>query len=72
MQLKIEKRQNPNTKNYDSDDLRIVYKFAAEMHKEFGQFIKAVVVFGSTARKEKGPAVPGPGNPARKGRQCAG
>ena len=57
MEFKIRERPNPNINNYNPNDLTIVRKFAKEMYKEFGGFIKAVVVFGSAARgerKEKG------------------
>ncbi len=53
MKFEIHKRQNPNIKNYHPDDMRIAYKFASEMTNEFGNFIRAVVIFGSTARKTK-------------------
>ncbi|MEK6808478.1 MAG: nucleotidyltransferase domain-containing protein [Nanoarchaeota archaeon] len=55
MRFEIPKKENPNIKHYSSDDLKIAYKFSAETHKEFGSFIKAIVIFGSTARKAKTP-----------------
>ncbi len=32
---------------------KIVYEFAKQMHKEFGDFIKCIVLFGSTARQDE-------------------
>lgn len=55
MKFEIPRRENPNIKQYDTEDLKIAYKFASEMHKEFGNFIRAIVVFGSSARKAKTP-----------------
>ncbi len=55
MKFEIHKRQHPNTKNYHPDDMRIAYKFASEMTNEFGNFIRAIAIFGSTARKQKTP-----------------
>ena len=55
MKFEIPKRDNPNIKQYNPDDIKIAYKFASEMHKEFGSFVKALAVFGSTARKSKTP-----------------
>lgn len=53
MKVDIPQRENPNLKNYREDDLRLVYKFAADIRKEMGNFVKAVVIFGSTARHTK-------------------
>ncbi|OVE74697.1 hypothetical protein BVX95_01325 [archaeon D22] len=49
----IEKKENPNKKNYDTSDLDLAYKFSAKIYKEMGDYIKAIVLFGSTARKNK-------------------
>jgi len=56
MKFDIPKREHPNVKNYAADDIKIAYKFAGELHKEMESFIKAVVIFGSTARHTKGRA----------------
>ena len=34
---------------YEKKDIDLAYKFAKEVHKEFGYFIKAIVLFGSSA-----------------------
>ena len=51
MEFDIEKRENPNIKGYTNDQLSISYKFAKKVHKEFGDLIKALVLFGSASRK---------------------
>lgn len=53
MKFDIPQRQNPNIEHYPKEDLDIVYKFAKELKTELGDFIKAIVIFGSTARKTK-------------------
>ncbi len=53
MDAKIEERKQENQNKYQQDDLDIAYKFAAELHKEVGRFVKGLVLFGSTARKEE-------------------
>ncbi|MBU0980816.1 MAG: nucleotidyltransferase domain-containing protein [Nanoarchaeota archaeon] len=53
MEFKLQKKVNPNVTRYQKDELDIAYEFAKVMHKEFGGFLKAIVLFGSTARKEK-------------------
>lgn len=50
MDFKIEDRPNPNIGHFNPNDLTIVRKFATVMYKEFGNFIKAIVIFGSAAR----------------------
>lgn len=49
----IKKKDNPNKENYDKTDLDIAYKFSTNIYKELGTYVKAVVLFGSTARKTK-------------------
>lgn len=51
MEFKIRRKANPNLKHYKREDLDLAYEFAKKMYKEFGTFLKAVVLFGSTARK---------------------
>ncbi len=53
MDFKIEKRHNPNYHRYKKDELDIAFEFSKRIYKEFGQFIKAIVLFGSAARKER-------------------
>ena len=53
MKFDILKRKNPNIGSYRQEDLKISYKFAGEVRQELGNLVKAVVIFGSTARKAK-------------------
>ncbi len=50
MDFKIKERPNPNLGNYNPNDMTIVRNFARELHKEYGGFIKGVVIFGSAAK----------------------
>ena len=54
MEFKVEKRENPNVKRYNKDELSIAYDFASKIHKEFGDMVKALILFGSTSRKSVG------------------
>lgn len=53
MKFKVHSKQHPNVPKYPSTDYDFAYKFGQEMHKELEDFIKAVVLFGSTAREER-------------------
>ena len=55
MKFDIPKRDHPNFERYYKEDIEIAYRFTNELYKELGGFIKAVVLFGSAARKSKGP-----------------
>lgn len=37
---------------YQQNEIDLAYKFAKEVHKEFGHFIKAIVLFGSRTKSE--------------------
>ncbi|MBU0615545.1 MAG: nucleotidyltransferase domain-containing protein [Nanoarchaeota archaeon] len=50
MRIDLKTRDNPNIDKYRREDLDTAYNFASELHKELGTFLKAVVLFGSTAR----------------------
>ena len=52
MEFKIQKRENPLMKTYNKQDLDIAKKFTEKLYKEFGNFLKGVIIFGSQARKE--------------------
>jgi predicted nucleotidyltransferase/uncharacterized protein (UPF0332 family) len=52
MEFKVEKRKQPTPQELTKEDLDIAYKFARAMHKEFDRFIRAIVLFGSAAKKE--------------------
>jgi uncharacterized protein (UPF0332 family)/predicted nucleotidyltransferase len=50
MEFNVPKATNPNVKSYNKEELQIAYEFARRMHKEFGEFLKAIALFGSTAK----------------------
>jgi predicted nucleotidyltransferase/uncharacterized protein (UPF0332 family) len=52
MEFKIENQKNPNLENYNKEDFDKAFEFAKEITKEFGTLVKAVVLFGSAARKK--------------------
>ncbi len=49
----IKSRHNPAVTLYSKDDRELAHKFAQRIYKEFGNFLKAVVIFGSAATREK-------------------
>ncbi len=51
MKVNIDENSKINSEKYTDEDLDIAYKFAKRVHKEFGSFIRAVVIFGSLARQ---------------------
>ncbi len=53
MRFKIETRRHPNISNYDVEDYKLAENFSKELQQELGDFLKAAILFGSTARKEK-------------------
>ncbi len=54
MEAEIKKKKHKKNENeYPKDDLDYAYRFASEITKEVGKFVKAVVLFGSKARKKK-------------------
>ena len=54
MEFNVPKQANPNLRSYNREELGIAYQFARRMHKEFGDFLKAIALFGSTARRTPG------------------
>ncbi|MBI1935715.1 nucleotidyltransferase domain-containing protein [Candidatus Woesearchaeota archaeon] len=55
MKFDIPRREHPNLERYYKEDIDTAYKFANELYKELGSFIRAAVLFGSAARRTKGP-----------------
>ncbi len=53
MDFRVKNKENPNVKKYGTSDLDIAYVFAKQIHKEIGPVLKAIVIFGSTARKKQ-------------------
>lgn len=55
MKFPIKRRIKKTAENYFSKDLEISRKFAKIMYKEFGTFISAIILFGSTTRASPNP-----------------
>ena len=53
MDFSIKEREHSNIRNYSGDDYKLAKKFADAMQKELGDFLKAAILFGSTARQER-------------------
>ncbi len=53
MEFDLEKRDLPNRGHYSKEDHETAKEFAEGMEEEFDDFVKEVVLFGSSARKEK-------------------
>ncbi len=52
MEFKIEKNVNENIHKYPTDDVKIANNFASKLKLELGDFLKGIVIFGSTVRRE--------------------
>ncbi|RMF54654.1 hypothetical protein D6745_04645 [Candidatus Woesearchaeota archaeon] len=55
MEFEVNRAKNINEEKVNEADRKIAYKFAAEAHREFGDMLRAVVLFGKTARKTETP-----------------
>jgi uncharacterized protein (UPF0332 family) len=55
LKFDIPRKQHPHLERYYKEDVETAYKFTNEVYKELGAFIKASVLFGSSARKQRGP-----------------
>ncbi|HII29589.1 hypothetical protein COV22_02185 [Candidatus Woesearchaeota archaeon CG10_big_fil_rev_8_21_14_0_10_47_5] len=51
MEFKQPKRKNPNLEHFSRDELNLAYEFSKRIYDEFGTILKAVVLFGSAARR---------------------
>ena len=51
MDFGIESRQKDISKKYQKHELDIAYEFAKETKKELKELLRALILFGSTARK---------------------
>lgn len=56
MEFKIGRTPNPNVEHYPDQDMEIAYKFSSKAYKEFGNFLKSIVLFGGVAKKKTGRA----------------
>lgn len=53
MEFKVEKKELPKKESkYTKHDIDLAYKFAKTIYKEFDRFLRGIVLFGSTAKKE--------------------
>lgn len=52
MHFDVPRVPNPNVQKYEDKDLEIAYDFSKKAYKEFGSFLKCIVLFGATARHE--------------------
>lgn len=52
MKFDLPKKEHPNLEKYEKYDVDTSYRFANDLYKELGGLIKAVVIFGSSARKK--------------------
>ena len=51
LEFKVHKRESPKKHDYGKEDVDIAYDFAKKAYKEFGDFLKGIVLFGTTAKK---------------------
>ncbi len=51
MKFDLPRKEHPNLERYPKHDIDVAYKFANSIYKELGNLIKAVILFGSSARK---------------------
>jgi len=52
LEFKVEKKPQVNIDKYGREEFDIAYKFSKLAYKEFGSFVKAIVLFGSTIRNQ--------------------
>ncbi|MBI2102669.1 nucleotidyltransferase domain-containing protein [Candidatus Woesearchaeota archaeon] len=55
MEFKIERKGNENYHKYPTDNLKKAQEFANDLKKEFDTFVLAIVLFGSSARRQEKP-----------------
>ncbi|MEK6934537.1 MAG: nucleotidyltransferase domain-containing protein [Nanoarchaeota archaeon] len=56
MKFDLQKKERKNFEKYFSQDIQIARKFAKIMYREFGTFMRALVVFGSTVSNPSNPS----------------
>jgi predicted nucleotidyltransferase/uncharacterized protein (UPF0332 family) len=52
MEFTVKKREPLELKQYPKTDIDVAYTFTKKVHKEFGTFLRAVVLFGSVAEQK--------------------
>ena len=55
MKFRIHERKTYNSHKYSKEDFEIAKNFSEAIQKELGQFLKGVILFGSSARTHKTP-----------------
>lgn len=58
MKFKIERKRHPNISKYMQEDLKIASAFSNDVLKEIKEYVKAIVLFGSTVKQDR-PVIPG-------------
>ena len=53
MEFNIEKKKKQNSDKFEKTDIDLAYNLAKKAYKEFGNFLKGIVIFGSAAKKKK-------------------
>ncbi|MBU90187.1 hypothetical protein CMO94_01490, partial [Candidatus Woesearchaeota archaeon] len=51
MKFDLPRGEHPNMEKYERHDVDLSYRFANNLYKEMGGLIRAVIIFGSSARK---------------------
>ncbi|MDP2750172.1 MAG: hypothetical protein Q8O89_05045 [Nanoarchaeota archaeon] len=51
MKFDIDRKPNPNVMHYGTKDIDIAYDFSKKIYKEFGNFLRAIILFGAAARR---------------------
>jgi len=52
MEFRIQRKRNENADKYPSENLKLVRRFSDALQKELGEFLVAVIAFGSQARHD--------------------
>ena len=53
LEFKVETQKNEHLKKYPREDVDLAFTFAKKVYKELGTFLKAIVLFGSAARRKQ-------------------
>lgn len=53
MKYNIHKKHSKTKQKYSTANIDLVYKFSKEIHEELGDLVKAIILFGSAARKKQ-------------------
>ena len=52
MKFDLPRKEHPNIEKYERHEVDTAHKFSNELYKEMGALVRAVVLFGSSARKK--------------------